>query len=102
MIGALASQPASSEITGSSCHVVVMYNVPTRIVGRELDAVKAKGYWLCLFTGFRTFPRALITGQEDIWRRYYFSDGSLYPLTIQDEALRLMSKRIGHLARCLS
>jgi pimeloyl-ACP methyl ester carboxylesterase len=37
--------------------LVVMDNVPTRIVGRELDAAKAKGYWFSFFTWFRTFPR---------------------------------------------
>ena len=30
--------------------LVVMDNVPTRIVGRELDAAKAKGYWFSFFT----------------------------------------------------
>ncbi|WP_433965490.1 alpha/beta fold hydrolase [Tunturiibacter gelidiferens] len=37
--------------------LVVMDNVPTRIVGRELDAAKAKGYWFFSFTWFQTFPR---------------------------------------------
>jgi hypothetical protein len=54
--------------------LVVMDNVPTRIVGRELDAVKAKGYWFFLFHLVPNLPEALLTGREDIWLRYYFSD----------------------------
>jgi haloacetate dehalogenase len=66
--------------------LVVMDNVPTRIVGRELDAAKAKGYWFFLFHLVPDLPEALIAGREDIWLRYYFSDWCFDPLTIQGEA----------------
>jgi pimeloyl-ACP methyl ester carboxylesterase len=65
--------------------LVVMDNVPTRIVGRELDATKAKGYWFFLFHLVPDLPEALIAGREDIWLRYYFSDWCFDPLTIQGE-----------------
>jgi haloacetate dehalogenase len=54
--------------------LVVMDNVPTRIVGRDLDAAKAKGYWFFFFHFVPDLPEALITGREDIWLRYFFSD----------------------------
>jgi pimeloyl-ACP methyl ester carboxylesterase len=37
--------------------LVVMDNVPTRIVGRELDATKARDIGFSFFTWFRTSPR---------------------------------------------
>jgi haloacetate dehalogenase len=63
-----------------------MDDVPTRIVGRELDAAKAKGYWFFLVHLVPDLPEALIAGREDIWLRYYFSDWCVDPLTIQGEA----------------
>jgi haloacetate dehalogenase len=72
--------------------LVVMDNVPTRIVGRELDAAKAKGYWFFLFHLVLDLPEALITGREDIWLRYFFSDWCFDPLTIQGEAFETYVK----------
>jgi pimeloyl-ACP methyl ester carboxylesterase len=72
--------------------LVVMDNVPTRIVGRELDAAKANGYWFFLFHLVPDLPEALITGPEDIWLRYYFSDWFFDPLTIQGEAFEMYVK----------
>ncbi|HTF66731.1 MAG TPA: alpha/beta hydrolase [Edaphobacter sp.] len=72
--------------------LVVMDNVPTRIVGRELDPAKAKGCWFFLFHLVPNLPEALITGREDIWLRYYFSDWCFDPLTIQGEAFETYLK----------
>jgi haloacetate dehalogenase len=72
--------------------LVVMDNVPTRIVGRELDGTKAKGYWFFLFHLVPDLPEALIAGREDIWLRYYFSDWCFDPLTIQGEAFETYVK----------
>jgi haloacetate dehalogenase len=66
--------------------LVVIESVPTRIVGRELDAAKAKEYWFFLFRLVPDLPEALINGREDIWSHYYFSDWCFDPLTIQGEA----------------
>jgi haloacetate dehalogenase len=66
--------------------LVVMDNVPTRIVGRDLDAARAKGYWFFLFHLVPDLPEALITGREDIWLRHFFSDWCFDPLKIQGEA----------------
>src|ERR1700685_4461887 len=63
--------------------LIVMDNVHTRIVCRELDAATAKGYWFFLFHLVPDLPEALIAGREDIWLGYYFSDWCVDPLTIQ-------------------
>jgi pimeloyl-ACP methyl ester carboxylesterase len=72
--------------------LVVMDNLRTRIVGRELDAEKTKGYWFFLFHLVLDLPVALIAGREDIWSRYFFSDRCFDPLTIQGEALETYVK----------
>lgn len=66
--------------------LVVMDNVPTRIVARELDATKAKAYWFFLFHLVPDLPEALIAGREDLWLRHFFSDWCYNPMAISGEA----------------
>lgn len=62
--------------------LVVMDNVPTRIVARSMDAQTAKAYWFFLFHLVPDLPEALIAGREDIWLRHFFSDWCFDPTTI--------------------
>ena len=66
--------------------LVVMDNVPTRIVARDFDAQKAKAYWFFLFHLVPDLPEALIAGREAIWLRHFFSDWCYDPAAISDEA----------------
>lgn len=66
--------------------LVVMDNVPTRIVARELDAKIAKAYWFFLFHLVPDLPEALIAGKEDAWLRHFFSDWCYNPHAISGEA----------------
>ena len=53
--------------------LVVMDNVPTRIVSREFNAKMAKVYWFFMFHLVPDLPEALIEGREDVWLRHFFS-----------------------------
>ncbi|MEE3623533.1 alpha/beta hydrolase [Nitrospirillum sp. BR 11752] len=66
--------------------LVVMDNVPTRIVARDLNAAIAKSYWFFLFHLVPDLPEALIAGREHIWLRHFFSDWTFDPGTITGEA----------------
>ncbi|ERK06197.1 Alpha/beta hydrolase fold protein [Pantoea sp. AS-PWVM4] len=66
--------------------LVVMDNVPTRIVARDLNASIAKAYWFFLFHLVPDLPEALIAGREHIWLRHFFSDWTYDPSTISGEA----------------
>ncbi|MFB0488680.1 haloacetate dehalogenase [Methylobacterium sp. OAE515] len=62
--------------------LVVMDNVPTRIVARSMNAQIAKAYWFFMFHLVPDLPEALIAGREDIWLRHFFSDWCFDPSTI--------------------
>jgi haloacetate dehalogenase len=66
--------------------LVVMDNVPTRIVARDLDAKIAKAYWFFLFHLVPDLPEALIAEREHIWLRHFFSDWCYDPAAISGEA----------------
>jgi haloacetate dehalogenase len=66
--------------------LVVMDNVPTRIVGRSLNSQTAKAYWFFFFHLVPELPEALIAGREDLWLRHFFSDWCYNPHTISGEA----------------
>ncbi|PVE21605.1 alpha/beta hydrolase [Microvirga sp. KLBC 81] len=66
--------------------LVVMDNVPTRIVARDINAAIAKRYWFFLFHLVPDLPEALIAGREHIWLRHFFSDWTYDPSTISGEA----------------
>jgi haloacetate dehalogenase len=65
--------------------LVVMDNVPTRIVAREMDAKIAKAYWFFMFHLVPDLPEALIAGREHIWLRHFFSDWCYDPQAITGE-----------------
>ncbi|WP_342249126.1 alpha/beta fold hydrolase [Sphingomonas sp. OTU376] len=66
--------------------LVVMDNVPTRIVARDLNAEIAKAYWFFLFHLIPDLPETLIAGKEEQWLRWFFSDWSYDPSAISGEA----------------
>lgn len=62
--------------------LVVLDNVPTRIVARDFSARIARAYWFFIFHQVPDLPEALIAGREDIWLRTFFSDWTYNPHAI--------------------
>lgn len=80
--GARVATRFAKDHPGLLDRLVVMDNVPTRIVARSMSAQTAKSYWFFLFHLVPDLPEALITGREDIWLRHFFSDWCFDPSTI--------------------
>jgi pimeloyl-ACP methyl ester carboxylesterase len=72
--------------------LVVMDNVPTRIVVREMNSKIAREYWFFMFHQIPDLPEALIAGREDIWLRHFFSDWCHDPMTISGQAFETYVK----------
>lgn len=53
--------------------LVVMDNIPTRIIFERMDARIARGHWFFIFNNVHDLPEALIAGREEIWLRFIFS-----------------------------
>jgi len=66
--------------------LVVMDNVPTRIVAREFNSTLARAYWFFIFHQIMDLPEALISGREDIWLQHFFSDWCYDPQAISGTA----------------
>jgi haloacetate dehalogenase len=66
--------------------LVVMDNVPTRIVARNINAQLARAYWFFFFHLVPDLPETLIAGREDLWLRHFFSDWCYNPDLISGEA----------------
>jgi len=66
--------------------LVVMDNVPTRIVARDFNPVMAKAYWFFIFNQIPDLPEALIAGREDLWLSHLFADWTYNPYAISGEA----------------
>ncbi|MGV2293182.1 alpha/beta hydrolase [Trinickia sp. YCB016] len=66
--------------------LVVMDNVPTRVVAQSIDARIARAYWFFLFHQVPDLPEALIAGKERAWLRHFFSDWTYDPHTISGES----------------
>ncbi|WP_321874208.1 alpha/beta fold hydrolase [Burkholderia ubonensis] len=66
--------------------LVVMDNVPTRVVAERLNAQIAKAYWFFLFHQVPDLPELLIAGNERAWLRHFFTDWCYDPTAISGEA----------------
>jgi haloacetate dehalogenase len=65
--------------------LVVMDNVPTRIVARSINSSTARAYWFFFFHLVPELPETLIAGREDLWLRHFYSDWCYNPLTISGD-----------------
>ncbi|AOK12801.1 MULTISPECIES: alpha/beta fold hydrolase [Burkholderia] len=63
--------------------LVVMDNVPTRIVAENMRPETARAYWFFLFHLVADLPETLIAGNEEPWLRHFFSDWCYNPHTIE-------------------
>jgi pimeloyl-ACP methyl ester carboxylesterase len=66
--------------------LVVMDNVPTRVVAQSMDAATARAYWFFIFHQVPDLPETLIAGNERAWLRHFFSDWCYDPNALTGEA----------------
>ncbi|MBR7944787.1 alpha/beta fold hydrolase [Burkholderia cenocepacia] len=66
--------------------LVVMDNVPTRIVAQNMTAQTTRAYWFFLFHQVPDLPEALIAGKEAEWLSYFFADWCYNPHAISGDA----------------
>jgi pimeloyl-ACP methyl ester carboxylesterase len=60
--------------------LVVMDNIPTRVVAQTYDLAKARaGYWFFTFLTVPDLPEALITGREREWLTHFYRTWSYDP-----------------------
>ncbi len=84
--GARVATRFAKDHPGSVDRLVVMDNVPTRIVAQSIDAQIARAYWFFLFHQVPDLPETLIAGKERAWLRHFFSDWCYDPNAISGEA----------------
>ncbi|MEM5343083.1 alpha/beta fold hydrolase [Paraburkholderia azotifigens] len=84
--GARVATRFAKDHPGSVDRLVVMDNVPTRIVAQSIDAQIARAYWFFLFHQVPDLPEMLIAGKERAWLRHFFSDWCYDPNAISGEA----------------
>ncbi len=74
--------------------LVVMDNIPTRVIFDRMDAKVARGHWWFLFNNAPDIPEALIEGREEIWLRYIFSHWTLQPRAVLARGDRRLPGRL--------
>ena len=67
--------------------LVVMDNIPTRVIFERMNAEIARGHWFFIFNNVPDLPEALITGREEIWLRFIFSSWCYNPELFTAEEL---------------
>lgn len=77
--GARVATRFAKDFADRISRLVVMDNVPTRIVFEQMNARIAKGYWFFNFQQIPDLPEALVSGREDIFLRHLFADWTYRP-----------------------
>lgn len=63
--------------------LIVMDNVPTRVVAQNMNPQTARAYWFFLFHLVADLPETLIAGKEAEWLHHFFADWCYNPHTIE-------------------
>jgi haloacetate dehalogenase len=80
--------------------LVVMDNVPTRVVAQNMNAQTARAYWFFLFHLVPDLPETLISGKEAEWLHHFFADWCYNPHAIEGSDFDTMSGRTRIRAPC--
>ncbi len=72
--------------------LVVMDNIPTRIIYERMDAEIVRGHWFFLFNSVQDLPEALIEGREEIWLRYIFATWCYNPELFTSEDIAVYTQ----------
>ncbi|MEM6354122.1 MAG: alpha/beta hydrolase [Pseudomonadota bacterium] len=83
--GARVSTRFAKDYRDAIDRLVVMDNIPTRVVFQSMNAKIAKGYWFFTFNQVPDLPEALIQGREEIWLRHFYSTWSYDPQMMTHE-----------------
>lgn len=67
--------------------LVVLDNIPSRVVFNSTDSKLAKLYWFFYFQQIPHLPEALVSGREEIYLRHFFRDWSYDPFAIEESAV---------------
>jgi haloacetate dehalogenase len=67
--------------------LVVMDNIPTRIIFQRMNAEVARGHWFFIFNNVLDLPEALISGREEVWLRHIFSSWCYNPQLFSGEEI---------------
>jgi haloacetate dehalogenase len=66
--------------------LVVLDNVPTRVVAQNMNAQVTRAYWFFLFHLVPDLPETLISGKEAEWLHHFFADWCYNPHAISSDA----------------
>jgi Predicted hydrolases or acyltransferases (alpha/beta hydrolase superfamily) len=73
--------------------LVVMDNIPTRVVAQTYDVAKARaGYWFFTFLGVPDLPEALIAGNEETFLTHFYRSWSYNPEMLTPEEIAVYVK----------
>jgi pimeloyl-ACP methyl ester carboxylesterase len=76
--------------------LVVMDNVPTRVIFDTMDADEARGNWHSIFHRVPDLPEALIAGREERWLRYISTAGVSIRRLLRQRSSPSMSEHSKH------
>lgn len=77
--GARVATRFAKDYPGALDRLVILDNIPTRIVFNRMDAEIARGHWFFIFNNVPDLPEALITGREELWLRFIFAQWCYNP-----------------------
>ncbi len=77
--GARVATRLAKDYPDAMDRLVVMDNIPTRIIFERMNAEIARGHWFFIFNNVPDLPEALIAGREEIWLRFIFSSWCYNP-----------------------
>lgn len=72
--------------------LVVLDNIPTRVIFETLTPERARLQWFFLFNQLPDLPEALIQGREEIWLRFFYRTWSYNPEMMSDEEVAVYVK----------
>ena len=72
--------------------LVVMDNVPTRVVLQSLSGEMLRWYWFFYFQQVPDLPEALITGREDVYITHFLREWTYHPEALSDEDIAVYAR----------
>jgi haloacetate dehalogenase len=90
--GARVATRFAKDFRQSIDRLAVLDNIPTRVILQTLNAERAKRQWFFLFNQLPDLPEALITGNVEIWLRYFYRTWSYNPEMMSDEEVAVYVK----------
>lgn len=90
--GARVATRFAKDFPEATDRLVVVDNIPTRVIFDSMNAEIARGHWFFIFNQLPDLPEALIHGNEEIWLRHFFTTWSYNPQMMSDEEVAVYVK----------